>query len=468
MSNTKTEIPTESSPTDTVDKVAELVESDTSHSDEDEATEKDTARAVTDPNTEEAILLSQLAQNKKWILKSHPADGKFNAERDMELVDDIIDLEKVAADEVVIRVDILAVDPFIRTMIDEGDAGTIKVNEPIRAMGVGTVIKGNSDTFDKGAVVVGLLTASKFAVVKSDILQEKITFAKPSSALGLLGTIGETAYIGTFIAPTKKPQKGETVVVSAAAGAVGIVVCQMAKFCGARVIGIVGDKEKKQFLLTKLKLDGAIDCSDTEKSLCQQLEEICKDGIDFFFDSVGGDVLDEVLNHINTKARVVVCGATSQYDKKGPIQGPSNYLRLAEKSATLCGFNTMDFPEYSSLGFNAATSYLGWKYMRDNIIFPELICYGLETFAVSIEKIVLDQHCGRLLVQVSDQFENTDAHAEKRVADKSKNGEEAKAEAEAPEQKHNTIGETASENADESLIDLKKDKKESFEEANEA
>ncbi len=388
------------------------------------------------------LLKTELASNQKWILKSHPpTHGTFIAERDAELINDPLDehLNKLKRDEVIVRVDILGIDPFLRTMMDAGEEiGTLKPNDPIRAIGVGTVLRCHQDAngsndvdheFSVGSVVVGLMGVAKYAIVSANLLQVKMAFAKPSSALGVLGTVGETAYIGTFVAPSNQPpQKDEMVVVSNAAGPIGCLVCQMAKFKGAKVVGIIGGygcgggEEKKQFLLDQLKLDGVVDVesnastlndhteeekdstttSTEAKSIYQQLKDVCPNGIDFVFDSVGGDILDQVLNHINTKARVVICDATSQYQCLSNIHGPSSYLKLVEKSASLHGFNLMDYPEHSF----ATTTYLGWNYIRGNFIFPQRIETGLDIFASSMEDYFTNQHAlGRLMVQISDQFE---------------------------------------------------------------
>ena len=402
----------------------------------DEAALKTTASGVNDedmhaPPTEENSkttdsrdiiddddLESVLAANQKWILKSHP-NGAFNASTDIELVNDPLDLESLEENEVIVRVDVLAIDPFIRQMMngddEDNDDCIIPVNGTIKAMGVGTVIKGETDTFVKGSVVVGIMSAAKYAIVDSDLLQDKIAFAKPSASLGLLGNIGETAYIGLFVAPQKGPQKGETVLVNDAASPVGCLVCQIAQFAGAKVIGVTHGKEKKMFLEHTLKLHGVIDCKESEIFINEALHQFCPDGIDFVFDSVGGVVLNEVLNHIKTKARIVTCDTSSCNNKKpSSIQGPKNYFKLIEKSASLQGFNTMDFPEHSF----KATTYLGWNYMRDNFIFPQKFSIGLESFAESIETMLSNEHVGHLLVQVSDQFENRDQHLEKKSGGK--------------------------------------------------
>lgn len=144
------------------------------------------------------------------------------------------------------------------------------------------------------------------------------------------------------------PSKGETVVVSA--GAVGCIAAQMAKRCGARVIGIAGEETKKRFRLEELKLDGAVDYKRerTDSTIGEQLDELCPDGIDFFFDNVGGEALDEVLQRITLHSRTVICGAVSHYDSgdinnKSQMQGPSHYIRVAEMSSSITGFNMMHY-----------------------------------------------------------------------------------------------------------------------------
>ncbi len=223
----------------------------------------------------------------------------------------------------------------------------------------------------------------------------------PSASLGMLGISGIAAYIGMFVSPSKIPQKGETVVVSAAAGAVGCIAAQMAKLCGARVVGVAGGSKKQQYLLNELKLDGAVDYKSTDKTMGEQLDEACPDGIDFFFDNVGGDILDEVLQRINLHSRIVICGAASQYDSgninnKSSIVGPSHYVKLAETSSSMSGYNMMHYPK----SFIKAAVYLHYHYYRGNIVCPEHTEEGIESFASSLEKLFSGGHIGRLIVNV--------------------------------------------------------------------
>jgi hypothetical protein len=342
--------------------------------------------------------------NKKWVLVEYP-EGKFNASRDAKLVEETIDLSTVSDDMVVVKIKALSVDAFIRTMLDDTKNvahGTAGLGSTIPALGYGKVIKGNKK-FKEGAMVTGLLGASTYSVISSVGLTPTMTLprSKPTASLSLLGISGIAAYVGMFISPSKCPRKGETVVVSAAAGAVGCIAAQMAKLCGARVIGVAGGAKKQRFLLDELKLDGAIDYKSTKKSIGEQLDESCPNGIDFFFDNVGGDLLDEVLQRINLHSRLVICGAVSQYDSgninnKSLIKGPSHYIKLAETSSTISGFNMM---HYTS-SFLGAFRYLAWHYYRGNIVCPEHIENGISSFGHCLEMLFAGGHCGRLVVDL--------------------------------------------------------------------
>lgn len=356
--------------------------------------------ATTDSNA------GTLITTRKWILKAYP-QGRFNASRDAELVEEIIDLSTIEKEKVVIEVHALSVDAFVRTMLDEQENaahGTAGIGKAIPAIGYGKVIKGN-DKFKTGSFVQGLLSASTHVILSSEGLTAKMSLpgVDPRASLGVLGISGIAAYVGMFVSPKKCPQKGDTVVVSAAAGAVGCIASQMAKLCGARVIGVACGSIKQKYLLETLKLDGAVDYKSQTKSLGEQLDETCPNGIDFFFDNVGGEILDQVLQRINLHSRIVICGAISHYDSghintKSLIKGPSNYVRLAEKSSTISGFNMMHYTKF----FLGAFRYLLWHYYRGNIVCPEHVEVGIESYGHSIEMLFSGGHCGRLIVKLKD------------------------------------------------------------------
>lgn len=346
--------------------------------------------------------------NRKWILKAHP-QGKFQASRDAELVKEKLDLNSIPEDKVVIEVHALSIDAFIRTMLDGKDNTVHRgkgLGEPIPALGYGKVIRGNKK-FATGSMVTGMVHAAIYAVTSGDGLQAqmKLPRTEAKDSLGILGVSGIAAYIGVFCSPSKCPQKGDTVVVSAAAGAVGCIAAQMAKLCGARVVGVAGGSLKRKFLMEDLKLDEAVDYKDDSKTIGEQLDLVCPDGIDFFFDNVGGDILDEVLQRINLHSRVVICGAISHYDsgninQKKKICGPSHYIKVAETSSTISGFNMAHYTTY----FLQAFRYLAWHYYRGNIVCPSHVEKGINTFGDSLEKLFAGGHYGRLIVDVcSDQ-----------------------------------------------------------------
>jgi len=350
--------------------------------------------------------------NKRWILKQYP-EGKFDATRDVELETKTIDLLNKQTlleqeDSLVVKVCAISVDAFIRTRMDkEAYHGGHAINEAVEALGYGTVVlAGPKCGFKVGDEVLGLMPVAEYAVLRnSQGLNKKKTLprASPTSSLGMLGISGLAAYIGMFVAPPKGPQKGDVVVVSAASGAVGSLAAQMAKQAGAaKVIGVAGGAHKKDYLLNTLKLDGAVDYKHPDKSIEEQLDELCPDGIDFFFDNVGGTLLDAVLKRIRIHGRVCVCGAASQYDtgainNKSKILGPSHYIMLAEKSASMTGYNMMHY----SRKFGEAIAYLAWHYYRGTIQLQEQVENGIEAFPRALEKLFSGGHCGRLIVKFS-------------------------------------------------------------------
>jgi len=330
--------------------------------------------------------------NTKWILQRVP-NNQIDPHTDFRLVQDILDLDDVSPDEVVVSMEAITVDSFVESMIS---SDITRVDGPVKAMGYGKVIKDN-DEFCKGSIVVGLCEAARYAVVKSDDLQSKVAFVSPSTSMSVIGLNGIAAYIGIFVSPSICPQKGDTVVVSAAAGSVGCIAAQMAKLCNARVIGIAGGRRKNKFLLEGLKLDGAIDYKDETKSIDEQLKEECPNGIDFFFDNVGGDILDAVLSRINKKSRIVICGAVSQESTKGATKATCRYLNLAKTSSSMTGFNTLDYPEYSS----RAIRYLSWHYLRGDIVCPINTKDGIESFADAFQILSEGGVCGRMIVDLA-------------------------------------------------------------------
>ena len=350
--------------------------------------------------------------NRQWILKRRPV-GIFDPKLDVELITTNEDNEDDLKDnEIVVRPELLSVDAFLRTMCDEnapyhgrielaggkGDTGKGKEgtnastkSKPFPAIGFGTVIKaGAKSGHTVGKRVTGMLGAADTVTVDGAQVFRAMKFPllPLSASLGLMGlTAGLTAYCGVFYVASKRPSKGETVVVTGAAGSVGSIAVQLLKYCGARVIGVAGGTKKAQYLMEELKCDGVIDYKDTKnRKLHEQIEALCPDGIDFIYDNVGGTILDALLYRINPKGRVVICGAISQYSGKlntenketggqSKVEGPSNYLKLAERGAEMKGFNVMQY--MMKLPLMVIGMY--YLYLRGYVTVQEHIEDGLGT-----------------------------------------------------------------------------------------
>jgi len=343
--------------------------------------------------------------NRKWIVKKRP-EGVFQTDC-LELQTEEVDASSLTASEILVRVETLSVDAFLRTILDEvAYHGALKVGGNMMAMGMGVIIAaGPTSRLKVGSRVWGPLGAQELARVTPTPFGPKKVPQLPlvpnrlwTSLLAL--TTGLTAWVGIFrVLP--RPRRGETVVVSAASGATGSIAAQLAKSTGARVIGVAGGPAKHRFLTQELGLDGAIDYKSSERSVDEQLKACAPDGVDFFFDCAGGDVLDAVLKQIRPKGRIVICGAASQYSGNvnvGKVQGPSQYLKLAEIGATMKGFNVM---QYAS-SHRWAVVCMIWKWFRGHVVNHEHVEKGIGQFASALEKMFTGGHTGKLLVALDE------------------------------------------------------------------
>ena len=244
-----------------------------------------------------------------------------------------------------------------------------------------------------GDWVTGFTGMQTEGVLKGKHLRKvDVNLAPPNHYLSGLGMTGYTGYFGML--DIGQPEPGKTVVVSAAAGAVGTIAAQVAKMAGARVIGIAGGPIKCAFLKEELLLDGAIDykSENIDKGLARE----CPDGIDIYFDNVGGDILDAVLARINYKGTIIVCGAISQYADFHNQVGPKNYMQLIAQSAKMQGFTMKDYmhriPE--------AVVALSTAQKKGELMFREHIVEGIENFPDAFEMLFSGGNQGKLLIKV--------------------------------------------------------------------
>ena len=327
---------------------------------------------------------------RRIVLKKRP-EGR-PTESDFGIEDG--DLLPLGEDQVTVAVSHLSIDAFIRTTLEEsGFHGSVPIGAPVVALGVGQVIDSTSGTLAVGDWVTGPLMAQTHAQLPAAMLQKiDVNRVPPSTYLGALGmTTGLTAYFGLL--QVAGVNSGDTVVVSGAAGAVGSMACQLARIHGARVIGIAGGSDKGRFVTDTLGADASIDYKNED--VAARLDELAPDGVDVYFDNVGGELLDLVLDRLRMGARVSICGAISQYDDMQNVRGPSLYLRLAERNACMCGF-TVD--HYADRFAEATEQLAGWI-ADGSLSLPEHVEEGIERFPAALILLMSGGHMGKLLVK---------------------------------------------------------------------
>src|SRR6185437_16547312 len=269
----------------------------------------------------------------------------------------------------------------------------VALGEVMRALAAGRVIESKNSNFAVGDHVYGAFGVQEYAHSNGQGANKVDTRLAPlPKYLSVLGMPGMTAYFGFL--DTGAPQPGNTVVVSAAAGAVGSVVGQIAKIKGCRAVGIAGGGKKCQYITSELGFDAAIDYKSEDVS--QALRKACPNGIDVYFDNVGGDILDAVLAQVSMGARIVICGAISQYNNTAPVRGPSNYLSLLMNRASMIGFLVSD---YAARYGEAAREMAGWM-AQGKLKSREDIVEGLETFPETLLKLFTGENFGKLMIKV--------------------------------------------------------------------
>lgn len=331
--------------------------------------------------------------NRKVVLVHRPQGNPLDS--DFKIVDEPV--AALAPGHALVEVDVLGIDAFIRTVLDEGAYhGTASIGAAVVALGVGRVLESNDDTLVPGDHVFGPLGAQTFAALPAGALRKlDVSLVAPKAYLGGLGlTTGMTAYFGIFEVGAVKP--GDTVVVSGAAGAVGSMAGQLARLAGAsRVIGIAGGPDKVAYLTNDLHLDAGIDYKNEDVSA--RLQELAPNGIDVFYDNVGGDILDAVLMQIVEGSRIVICGAISQYQNMGDVRGPRNYLKLAERHARMEGFAVTHFHAQ----FPTAEAALSGWLASGELVMPEHEEVGVENFPATLRLLLNGGHRGKLLLRVN-------------------------------------------------------------------
>jgi NADPH-dependent curcumin reductase len=272
-----------------------------------------------------------------------------------------------------VQVEYLSVDPAMRSWMNAGRSYVppVEIGEVMRAAGIGRVIDSRHPGYAVGEHVYGIFGVQRYAVSNgSGVTRVDTTLAPAPVHLGVLGISGLTAYFGLL--DVGRPQAGQTVVVSGAAGSVGSVVGQIARIKGCRVIGIAGGPDKCRWLVEELGFDVAIDYKAGD--LRGQLKAHAPDGVDVYFDNVGGEVLEAVLARLARGARVVICGAVSQYNATASPRGPANYMQLLVARASMTGFVIFDYAARYGEGIAQLAEWLrsGELLSREDVVHGDI------------------------------------------------------------------------------------------------
>ena len=289
----------------------------------------------------------------------------------------------------------ISLDPAMRMWINgvRSYVPPVGIGELMRALGAGIVTTSRDSRFAVGDHVSGLFGVQEYALTDGRGVTKVDSKTAPlPKYLSALGMPGMTAYFGLL--DTGQPKPGETVVVSAAAGAVGSLVGQIAKITNCRVVGIAGGAEKCHYIVHELGLDAAIDYRSEDVK--QSLQKHCPKGIDVYFDNVGGTILEAALSNLARGARVVICGAISQYNNTGPMAGPRNYMSLLTNRATMKGMLVFDYVDR----YPQAKAEMARWMAAGKLKSREDIVEGLETFPETLLKLFNSENSGKLMLKV--------------------------------------------------------------------
>ncbi|MEI2665299.1 NADP-dependent oxidoreductase [Rossellomorea sp. LJF3] len=309
-----------------------------------------------------------------------------------------IDVPQPSNGEVLVKTIYLSVDPYMRGRMSDAKSYVepFKLNEALAGGVVGEIVESKSAHFQKGDFVVGMLPWQEYSVAKEKEVRTIDPDVAPiSTYLSILGMTGLTAYFGLM--DIGQPKEGETVVVSGAAGAVGSVVGQIAKIQGARVVGIAGSDEKVSYLTDTLGFDEGINYKTTD-NIYKTLKEACPNGIDVYFENVGGEIGDAALSLLNKHARIPVCGAISSYNKTDRDLGPRVQSRLIKSSALMKGFVVNDYNDR----FKEGATELGQWLSQGKLQYEETITEGLDNVTDAFLGLFQGKNIGKQLVKIAD------------------------------------------------------------------
>ncbi|MDN7179483.1 NADP-dependent oxidoreductase [Caballeronia sp. SEWSISQ10-4 2] len=343
--------------------------------------------------------------NRQIRLASRPT-GLPTSENWRLTEESVPDASELADGELLVRTLALSLDPAMRGWMNEGKSyiPPVGIDEVMRAGGIGRVVASKNPSFAVGDEVSALLGVQEFARIRAEDVRRGALFkidrqlGTATQWLNVLGMPGMTAYFGLL--DVGEPQAGNTLVVSGAAGAVGQTVGQLAKIKGCRVVGIAGGKAKCDWVVSELGFDACIDYKAGQSAMRDGLKQYCPDGVDVYFDNVGGEILDIVMTRLARGARIVICGAISQYnnDSGTAVAGPKNYLSLLVNRARMEGIVVFDYASRYPEAVAELAGYLANGRMKSK---EDVIAGGVPAFHDALLKLFSGENFGKLVLDVA-------------------------------------------------------------------
>lgn len=336
--------------------------------------------------------------NRRFLLRQRPS-GDF----DPKILERVVEpVPRPGPGQALVRNRYLSLDPTNRIWMGEGESylPPVPLGEVMRGGGVGEVIASNTPKYKVGQKVGGMLNWQDYALIgENDPVAAQVIPgwlpAPLTATLGVLGVTGMTAYFGLL--EIGRPRAGETVVVSAAAGAVGSIVGQIAKLRGCRVVGIAGTRDKCELLVRELGFDAAVCRRDADWR--EQLKAACPNGVDVDFENVGGEIMEAVLDLMNLNGRVVLCGMISQYGKDDRANlGPRNFINVLTRRLTVQGFIILDYLDRMPL----AQLRMLWWLKRGRIKDRQTLVRGLDNAPQALTQLFTGANTGKLIIEIDE------------------------------------------------------------------
>lgn len=335
--------------------------------------------------------------NRQWILKQRPV-GMLKVD-DFQCLESPMPAPDLDKGQILLRILYLSFEPAMRGWLDDVPSylPPVAIGEVMRAATVAQVVRSTNPDFPEGGLVQGMFGWQEYAIGDPQAVFAPRLLppgTSPTMVLSVLGGTSLTAYFGLL--DVGRPKAGDTVLVSGAAGATGSMVAQIARIKGCRVIGIAGGSEKCDWLLNACKIEAVIDYKSD--SIDKRLGELCPDGVNIYYDNVGGDILETVIDHMADHGVLVMCGQISGYNDAEPRPGPRNMMQIVTRRLRMEGFIAMDYVHRAG---EAMTDLATWV-QKGELAWREDIQEGFENIPATLLRLFAGQNQGKQLLKLAD------------------------------------------------------------------